>query len=344
MEYRQLGRSGFKVPVLSLGTGTFGGKGDMFKKWGTSDVSDASRLIDISLEHGLNLFDTADVYSSGVSEEILGAALKGRREKALISTKATFTMGDGPNDVGSSRYHIINACEASLKRLGTDHIDLYFMHGFDALTPVEETLSALDNLIQAGKIRYIGCSNFSGWHTMKSLATSEKNGLNRYVVYQGYYSLIGREYEWELMPLAADQGLGLMVWSPLGWGRLTGKIRRGQPMQDGRIAQGGADGGPPVDNNFLYDVVDVIDKIAKETGKTITQVALNWLTQRPTVSNIVVGARNEEQLIQNLGAIGWSLSAEHMAELDAVSARQPTYPYWHQMGFEQRNPKPVKWM
>lgn len=343
MEYRQLGRSGLKVPVLSLGTGTFGGKGDMFKKWGASDVSEASRLIDISLEHGLNLFDTADVYSSGVSEEILGAALKGRREKSLISTKATFTMGEGPNDVGSSRYHIINACEASLKRLGTDHIDLYFMHGFDALTPVEETLSALDNLIQSGKIRYIGCSNFSGWHTMKSLATSEKNGLNRYVVYQGYYSLIGREYEWELMPLAADQGLGLMVWSPLGWGRLTGKIRRGQAIKDGRIAQGGADGGPPVDENFLYDVVDVIDKISKETGKTVTQIALNWLTQRPTVSNIVVGARNEEQLIQNLGAIGWSLSPEHMAQLDAVSSRQPTYPYWHQMGFDSRNPKPVKW-
>lgn len=344
MEYRQLGRSGLKVPLFSLGTGTFGGKGDMFQKWGSSDVAEASRMIDISLDHGLNLFDTADVYSGGVSEEILGAALKGRREKALISTKSTFTMGEGPNDVGSSRYHIIEACEASLKRLGTDHIDLYFMHGFDALTPVEETLSALDNLIQSGKIRYIGCSNFSGWHTMKSLATSEKYGLNRYVVYQGYYSLIGREYEWELMPLALDQGLGLMVWSPLGWGRLTGKIRRGQPMKDGRIAQGGADGGPPVDDNFLYDVVDIIDKIAKETGKTVSQIALNWLTQRPSVSNIVIGARNEEQLVQNLDAIGWALSPEHMAQLDAVSARQPTYPYWHQMFFEGRNPKPVKWM
>ncbi|HAJ90996.1 MAG TPA: aldo/keto reductase [Rhodospirillaceae bacterium] len=344
MEYRQLGRSGFKVPVLSLGTGTFGGKGDMFKKWGTTDVAEASRMIDISLEHGLNLFDTADVYSSGVSEEILGEALKGRRHKALISTKATFTMGEGPNDVGSSRYHIINACEDSLRRLGTDHIDIYFMHGFDALTPVEETLSALDNLIESGKVRYIGCSNFSGWHVMKSLATSEKFGLNRYVVYQGYYSLIGREYEWELMPLAADQELGLMVWSPLGWGRLTGKIRRGEAIKDGRIAQGGASGGPPVDENFLFDVVDVLDKISKETGRTISQIALNWLSRRPTISNIVVGARNEEQLIQNLGAIGWSLSPEHMAELDAVSARQPIYPYWHQMSFDGRNPKLVKWM
>lgn len=343
MEYRQLGRSGLKVPVLSLGTGTFGGKGDMFKKWGSTDVAEASRMVDISIEHGLNLFDTADIYSSGVSEEVLGAALKGRRDKTLVSTKATFTTGEGPNDVGSSRYHLIKACEDSLRRLGTDHIDIYFMHGFDALTPVEETLSALDNLIQSGKVRYIGCSNFSGWHTMKSLATSEKYGLARYVVYQGYYSLLGREYEWELMPLAADQGLGLMVWSPLGWGRLTGKIRRGQPVRDGRIAQGGAEGGPPVDENFLYDVVDVIDSIARDTGKTVAQIALNWLTQRPTISNIVVGARNEEQLIQNLGAMGWSLSPEHMARLDTVSARQPIYPYWHQMFFDSRNPKPVKW-
>lgn len=343
MEYRQLGLSGLKVPVLSLGTGTFGGKGDMFKKWGSTDVSEASRLIDISLEHGLNFFDTADVYSSGASEEILGAALKGRRDKALISTKATFTMGEGPNDKGSSRYHLIEACNASLKRLGTDHIDLYFMHGFDALTPVEETLSALDNLITAGKIRYIGCSNFSGWHTMKSLATSEKYGLARYVAYQGYYSLIGRDFEWELMPLAQDQGLGLMVWSPLGWGRLTGKIRRGQPATEGRIAQGGEAGGPEVSDETLYNVVDALDGIAAETGKTVAQVALNWLLQRPTVSNIVVGARNEGQLVQNLGALGWNLTAEQVAKLDAVTGKTPPYPYWHQMGFDDRNPKPVKW-
>ncbi len=343
MEYRQLGRSGLKVPVLSLGTGTFGGQGDMFKKWGTTDVKEASRLIDVSLEHGLNFFDTADVYSAGASEEILGAALKGRREKSLISTKATFSMGEGPNDKGSSRYHIIEACNASLKRLGIDHIDLYFMHGFDALTPVEESLSALDNLIQSGKVRYIGCSNFSGWHTMKALATSEKYGLARYVAYQGYYSLVGRDFEWELMPLAQDQGLGLMVWSPLGWGRLTGKIRRGQPAKEGRIAQGGEAGGPEVSDETLYNVVDVLDAIATETGKTVAQVALNWLLQRPTVSNIVVGARNEEQLVQNLGAVGWNLTAEQVTKLDATTGKTPPYPYWHQMGFDERNPKPVKW-
>lgn len=343
MEYRQLGRSGLKVPVFSLGTGTFGGKGEMFRKWGTTDVAEATRLVDISLDHGLNFFDTADIYSAGASEEILGAAVKGRRDKVLISTKATFSTGNGPNDKGSSRYHLIEACNASLKRLGTDHIDLYFMHGFDALTPVEETLSALDTLITQGKIRYIGCSNFSGWHTMKALATSEKYGLARYVAYQGYYSLIGRDYEWELMPLAQDQGLGLMVWSPLGWGRLTGKIRRGQKTQDGRIAQGGDVGGPEVAEDFLYDVVDVLDAVARDTGKTVAQIALNWLLQRPTVCNIVVGARNEEQLLQNLGALDWSLSAEHMAKLDAATGKTPPYPYWHQMGFDERNPKPVKW-
>jgi len=343
MEYRQLGRSGLKVPVLSLGTGTFGGVGDMFKKWGATDVAEASRLIDVCLEHGVNFFDTADIYSGGASEEILGAALKGRRDKALISTKATFTTGDGPNDVGSSRYHLIEACNASLKRLGTDHIDLYFMHGFDALTPVEETLSALDNLITAGKIRYIGASNFSGWHTMKSLATAERLGLNRYVAYQGYYSLVGRDYEWELMPLSLDQGLGTMVWSPLGWGRLTGKIRRGSKPTEGRIAQGGDVGGPQVDEEYLYNVVDALDVVAAEVGKTVPQVALNWLLQRPGVSNIVVGARNEEQLKQNLGAVGWNLTPEQVAKLDAASSRHPTYPYWHQMGFDSRNPKPVKW-
>ncbi|MFN3827335.1 MAG: aldo/keto reductase [Micavibrio sp.] len=343
MEYRQLGRSGLKVPVLSLGTGTFGGKGEMFKKWGTTDVREATRLLDICLDHGMNFFDTADIYSAGASEEILGAALKGRRDQALISTKATFTTGPGPNDKGSSRFHIITACENSLKRLKTDYIDVYFMHAFDALTPVEETLSALDNLVQSGKVRYIGCSNFSGWHVMKSLAAAEKYGYSRYVTYQGYYSLIGRDYEWELMPLGQDQGLGLMVWSPLGWGRLTGKIRRGQPIQDGRIAQGGATGGPTVEDEYLYKVVDALDEVAKETGKTIPQIALNWLLTRPTVANIVVGARNEDQLKQNLGALGWSLSPEHIEKLDAASARVPAYPYWHQMGFDERNPKPVKW-
>ena len=343
MEQRQLGRSGLKVPVLSFGTGTFGGKGALFEKWGKTDVAEATRLVDICLDHGVNFFDTANVYSQGASEEILGAAIKGRRDKTLISTKATFAMGDGVNDVGSSRYNIVQACEASLKRLGTDHIDLYFMHGFDALTPVEETLRALDDLTRSGKIRYIGCSNFSGWHVMKSLATSEKYGLARYVAYQGYYSLVGRDYEWELMPLGLDQGLGLMIWSPLGWGRLTGKIRRGQKPQSGRIAEGGGEVGPQIEDEYLFTVVDALDKVAKDCGRTITQVALNWLLQRPTVSNIVVGARNEEQLKQNLGAVGWNLSKEQIAVLDAASLRKPAYPYWHQMNFDDRNPKPTKW-
>lgn len=343
MEYRQLGRSGLKVPALSLGTGTFGGVGEMFKKWGTTDLKQASRMVDIGLEAGLNFFDTADVYSSGASEEILGQAVKGRRNEVLISTKATLPTGKGPNDIGSSRFHLIEACEDSLKRLGTDHIDLYFMHSFDALTPVEETLRALDDLVAAGKIRYIGCFNFSGWQVMKSLAASDCHGWSRYVSYQGYYSLINRDYEWELMPLTLDQGLGTMVWSPLGWGRLTGKIRRGQDTGGGRIQQGGATGGPIVDDEFVYDVVDALDQVVKETGKTLPQVALNWLLQRPGVANVVVGARNEEQLQQNLGAVGWNPTSEQVGRLDAASQRTPIYPYWHQRDFAERNPKPTQW-
>ena len=343
MEYRTLGRSGLKVPVLSFGTGTFGGQGAFFERWGSSDVADASKLIDICLDAGVNFFDTADVYSQGASEEVLGAALKGRRDKALISTKASFAMGDGPNDQGSSRWHLLRAVEASLKRLGTDHIDVYFMHGYDALTPVDELLSTLDSLITSGKVRYIGCSNYSGWHLMKALATSEKHGLNRFVAYQGYYSLIGRDYEHELMPLALDQGVGTMIWSPLGWGRLTGKITRNNPPKEGRIAQGGEVGGPPVDNEHLYNVVDVLLQLAEETGKTVSQVALNWLLSRPTVCNLVVGARNAEQLQQNLGAVGWSLTPEQIGRLDAVSRKTPAYPHWHQIASEERNPKPTNW-
>jgi aryl-alcohol dehydrogenase-like predicted oxidoreductase len=343
MDYRQLGRSGLKVPALSFGTGTFGGVNEFFKRWGATDVAEATRLVDICLDAGVSLFDTADIYSEGASEEILGAALKGKRDRALISTKATFRSGAGANEVGSSRFHLVRACEASLKRLGTDHIDLYFMHGFDATTPVEETLRALDDLVTAGKIGYIGASNFSGWHLMKALATSEKYGLARYVAYQGYYSLVGRDYEWELMPLGLDQGVGLMVWSPLGWGRLTGKIRRGQPIAGGRIASGGAAGGPDVDEAYLYDVVDALDEVAAETGKTIPQVALNWLLSRPTVANVVIGARDEAQLVANLGAVGWSLAGDQIARLDQASRRPPAYPYWHQMGFDERNPKPTTW-
>ena len=342
MEFRQLGRSGLKVPVFSFGTGTFAGAGDFFNKWGNSDVAEATRLVDICLETGINFFDTADVYSRGASEQILGQAVKGRRDKVLISTKATFTMGEGPNDKGSSRHHLIEACNASLRRLGTDYIDLYFMHGFDALTPQEEVLRALDDLVSAGKVRYLGASNFSGWHTMKALSVAERYGYARYVAYQGYYSLVGRDYEWELMPLALDQGLGTMVWSPLGWGRLTGKIRRGK-NEGGRINNGGAAGGPIVEDEYLFQVVDAIEAVANEVGKSIPQVALNWLLHRPSVANIVIGARDEKQLRDNLGALGWSLDADQIARLDAASQRTPVYPYWHQRDFDERNPKPTRW-
>jgi aryl-alcohol dehydrogenase-like predicted oxidoreductase len=338
MEFRQLGHSGLKVPVLSFGTGTFGGTNEFFQAWGSSDVAEATRLVDICLEAGVNFFDTADIYSTGASEEILGKAIAGRRGSLLISTKATFKMGEGPNDLGSSRHHLIQACEASLRRLQTDYIDVYHMHGFDQITPVEETLRTLDTLVQSGKVRYIACSNFSGWHVMKSLAVSERYGWARYVGQQAYYSLIGREFEWELMPLAIDQNLGTMVWSPLGWGRLTGKIRRNHPMPKVSRLHKTAEQGPPVADEDLFKVVDVLDEIAKETGKTITQIALNWLLQRPTVANVIIGARNEEQLRQNLGAVGWNLSAEQVKRLDAATDRTPIYPYWHQRGFAERNP------
>jgi aryl-alcohol dehydrogenase-like predicted oxidoreductase len=343
MEYRLLGKSGFKVPVFSLGTGTFGGKGEFFGAWGASDVKEASRLIDICLDAGLNMFDSANVYSSGAAEQILGGAIKGRRDKVIISTKGTFRHGDGANDVGSSRFELIRNVESSLKRLGTDYIDLYQLHGFDAMTPVEEVLQTLDELVTAGKIRYLGVSNFSGWHLMKSLAVSEKYGLARYVAHQAYYSLIGREYEWELMPLGIDQGVGAVVWSPLGWGRLTGKIRRGQPMpKSSRLhTKVVVDMGPPVEDEYVYRVVDALDEVAEETGKTIPQIALNWLLQRPTVSNIIIGARNEKQLKDNLGAVGWNLTVDQMDKLDAASVTTKTYPYWHQSGFAERNPSPV---
>lgn len=343
MEHRQLGNSGFKVPVLCFGTGTFGGHGEFFKNWGNSDVKEASKLVDICLDAGLTMFDSADIYSDGAAEEILGQAIKGRRDKVLISTKGTFRLGDGPNDVGSSRFHLIRAVDASLKRLGTDYIDLYQLHGFDAVTPIEEVLSTLDDLVRAGKIRYIGCSNFSGWHLMKSLSVSERYGWSKYVAHQAYYSLIGRDYEWELMPLGVKEGVGAVVWSPLGWGRLTGKIRRGQPLpSNSRLnSKVVVDLGPQVADDYLFNVVDVLDEVAKETGKTIPQVALNWLLQRPTVSTVVIGARNEEQLKQNIGATGWNLTNEQVAKLDAVSAQQLAYPYWHQRGFLERNPAPV---
>ena len=341
MEYRQLGGSGFKVPMLSFGTGTFGGGNEFFNSWGSTDVAEANRLVDICLDAGVTMFDSADVYSKGLAEQILGQAIKGRRDKVLISTKATFRFGDGPNDVGSSRWHLTRTVEQSLKRLETDFIDLFQLHGFDAMTPIEETLSTLNDLVHAGKIRYIGCSNFSGWHLMKSLATSDRLGFTRHVAHQVYYSLVGRDYEWELMPLAVDQKVGAVVWSPLGWGRLTGKIRRGQLVKSERLKKT-ADAGPPVPDEYLFKVVDALDAVAKETGKLIPQVALNWLLQRPTVSTVIIGARNEEQLKQNLGAVGWHLTPDQVAKLDKASEVTMAYPYWHQRGFPERNPFAVK--
>ncbi|MCC6697105.1 MAG: aldo/keto reductase [Candidatus Hydrogenedentes bacterium] len=342
MEYRSLGRSGLMVPALSFGTGTFGDENSRFKAFGTNGPAEATRLVDICLDAGINMFDSADVYSEGAAERILGHAIKGRREAVLISTKATFRAGQGPNDVGSSRHHLTRSIEGSLRRLGTDYIDLFQLHGFDAATPIEETLATLDTMVRSGKVRYIGCSNFSGWHLMKSLAVSDRFGLTRYVAHQVYYSLVGRDYEWELMPLAKDQGVGAVVWSPLGWGRLTGKIRRGAPRPEvSRLnEQAAIDAGPPVEDEYLYTVVDALDGVAQETGKTIPQVALNWLMQKPTVSSVIVGARNEGQLRQNLGAVGWSLTPEQMGRLNEASKLRPSYPYWHQQQFVERNPFP----
>lgn len=341
MEYRLLGRSGLKVSALSFGAATFGGGTEFFRAWGETQADEARRMIDLCIDAGVNLFDTANGYSDGLAEEILGKALKGKRDRVLISTKSYFPMGPGPNEVGSSRLHVLEQVDASLRRLGTDRIDIYHMHGFDALTPIEEVLDTLNTLVHAGKIRYIACSNFSGWHLMKSLAISDRYGWTRYVAHQVYYSLIGREYEWELMPLALDQGVGALVWSPLGWGRLTGKLRRGQPLPAVSRLHKTAESGPQVSDEYLYGVVDAIDEVAKETGKTVPQIALNWLLQRPSVSSVIMGARTEEQLKQNLQAEGWKLTAEQVAKLDAASEAQQIYPYWHQRSVIQRNPPPV---
>ncbi len=342
MEYRQLGYSGLKVPVLSFGVATFGGGNEFFKAWGQTDVDEARRLVSICMESGLNLFDVANIYSHGLAETILGKAIEGRRHEMLLSTKATFRMGEGANHVGSSRLHLIEQCHASLKRLGTDYIDIYHMHGFDAATPVEETLETLDTLVKAGKVRYIAASNFSGWHLMKSLAVSEKHSWQRYVAHQVYYSLIGRDYEWELMPLGLDQKVGALIWSPLGWGRLTGKIRRGQPLPEVSRLHKTAEHGPPVTDESLYTVVEALDEIARETGKSVPQIALNWLLQRPTVSSVIIGARNEEQLRQNLAAAAFTLTPAQVARLDKASEPQLPYPYWHQQdAFRERNPSPV---
>jgi aryl-alcohol dehydrogenase-like predicted oxidoreductase len=344
MEYRNLAASGLKVPVLSFGTGTFGGQGPLFSAWGRSGVDEARRLIDICLEAGVNLFDTADVYSNGASEEILGAAIKGRRDKLLISTKTGLPTGDGALDAGTSRYRLVAAVDAALRRLGTDYIDVLQLHAFDAFTPIDEVLSTLDTLVRSGKLRYVGASNFSGWQLMKSLGIAERHGWPRYVAHQVYYSLVGRDYEAELMPLALDQGVGALVWSPLGWGRLTGKIRRGQPLPKGSRLHETAQFGPPVDDNRLYAVVDALDAVAAETGRTVPQIAIAWLLTRPSVSSVIIGARDEAQLRDNLGAVGWSLTSDQIARLDKASAVLPAYPYYPyriQEGFARLNPPPV---
>ena len=342
MEYRLLGGSGLKVSALSFGTATFGGTTEFFKAWGGTEVDEARRLIDVCIDAGVNLFDTANGYSDGRSEEVLSAALEGKRDKVLISTKSGFPTGPGPNDEGSSRYHLRNALEGSLRRLNTDYIDIYHLHGFDALTPIEEVQDTLNKFVREGKIRYIAASNFSGWHLMKSLAVADRYGYTRFVAHQVYYSLIGREYEWELMPLGLDQKVGALVWSPLGWGRLTGKIRRGQPTPEGIRLPQTKEAAPQVADEHLFNVIDAMDKVAAETGKSITQIALNWLLQRSTVSSVIVGARNEEQLRQNLGATGWNLTPQQIAALDKASDQVPVYPYWHQRKFfSGRNPPPV---
>ncbi|MBF6149675.1 aldo/keto reductase [Nocardia nova] len=328
MDYRRLGASGLLVPALSFGAGTFGGRGELFGAWGDTDAQQARRMVDVALEAGVTMFDTADVYSDGASEEILGQAIRGRRDRVLLSTKAGLPTGPGAAEAGSGRSRLITAVDTALRRLGTDYIDLFQLHAFDAATPVEEVLDTLADLVRAGKIRYLGASNFAGWQLMKSLAAADRGGHPRYVAHQVYYSLVGRDYEWELMPLGRDQGVGAMVWSPLGWGRLTGKIRRGQPLPAGSRLHRTAEAGPPVNDELLYDVVDVLDELAAETGKSVPQIALNWLLSRPTVATVIVGARNEEQLRQNLGAVGWQLDPEQLARLDKISAVTPPYPYY----------------
>lgn len=342
MEYRQLGASGLQVPVLSFGTATFGGSGEFFKAWGSTQGAEASRLVDICLDAGVNLFDTADIYSDGLAEEVLGQAIAGKRNRLMVSTKATFPFGTGPNNQGSSRFHLLKQVEGSLKRLNTDYIDIYHMHGFDGNTPVEETLRTLDDLIQSGKVRYIAASNFSGWHLMKSLAISDQAHWNRYIAHQVYYSLANREYEWELMPLALDQNVGAMIWSPLAAGRLGGKYGRNKPLpQTGRIAEGGSPVPEAVVNEAVfYNTLDALDEVAAETGKSVAQVSLNWLLQRPTVSSIIVGARNEAQLLQNLEAVGWNINTDQVKKLDQASEIPTIYPYWHQRQNLTLNPLP----
>jgi aryl-alcohol dehydrogenase-like predicted oxidoreductase len=340
MEVRTLGGSGLMIPALVFGTATFGGGSDFLRKWGATDVAEATSLVDIALEHGCTMFDTADSYSAGLSEEILGQAVKGRRDKVLIATKTGMPMGPGPNERGTSRDKILRSCEASLKRLGTDVIDLYQLHAFDALTPIDEMLHALDTLIRAGKIRYFGVSNYSGWHLMKMIAAAERHGFPKPVTHQVYYSLVARDFEWELMPLGLDQAVGTLVWSPLSGSKLSGKIGRTKPAPaDSRLA---TDATWSVPEDRLYAVTDALEQVSAETGRSIPQVALAWLLARPTVSGVVIGARNAAQLKDNLQAADWKLDPAQIARLDAASAVPPAYPYWHQRRTStDRNPPPV---
>ncbi|WP_328303173.1 aldo/keto reductase [Actinomycetospora sp. NBC_00405] len=341
MEHRTLGRSGLRVPVLGFGAGTFGGRGELFGAWGSTDVTAARDIVARCLDAGVTLFDTADVYSEGASEEVLGAAVGRRRDEVLISTKAALPAGPGANDAGTSRQHLRRAVHDALRRLGTDHIDLFQLHAYDASTPVDEVLSTLDRLVDDGTIRYVGVSNYSGWQLMRALERADQHGWPRFVAHQVYYSLIGRDYEWDLMPLGSEEGVGALVWSPLGWGRLTGRVRRGAPLPAGSRLHTTAAAGPPVDDQLLHDVVDVLEAIAVETGRTVPQIALNWLTTRPTVSSVIVGARDLDQLEQNLGAVGWDLDGDQLTRLDAVSRRPapyPHFPYERQEGFARLNP------
>jgi len=340
METRKLGGSGLMVPVLTFGTATFGGGNDFFKKWGDTDVKEATSMIDAALEMGCNFFDTADAYSGGLSEQILGGAIEGRRDKLLLATKTGMAMGDGPNDGGTSRHKIIRSCEASLKRLGTDYIDLYQLHSFDALTPIEEMLHALNDLTRAGKIRYFGVSNYSGWHLMKMLAIADRHALPRPVTHQVYYALTDRDFEWELMPLGLDQNVGTLVWSPLAGAKLSGKVGRHKAPPAG--SRSATDASWDVPQERLFAVTDVLEVIAEEIGQSIPRVALAWLLSRPTVSSIVIGARSVEQLQDNLAADQVRLTAGQIARLDEASAVRPAYPVWHQRRtFLARNPPPV---
>jgi aryl-alcohol dehydrogenase-like predicted oxidoreductase len=329
MDYRQLGHSGLRVSALTLGTMTFGGRGN-FAKVGDTDVDTATRQVDMCLDAGVNLIDTADVYSGGLSEEIVGKTLKGRRDRVLLATKARMKMGDGPNDAGLSRHHIIRACEASLRRMGTDYIDLYQVHEWDGQTPLEETLDALNHLVDSGKVRYIGCSNYCGWQLMKALGISERRGFQRFVSQQIHYTLQARDAEYELVPAGLDQGVGILVWSPLAGGLLSGKYRRDQDMPEGSRHLTDWNEPPIRDEDKLYDTVDVIVEIAEARGVSPAQVSLAWLLGRPGVASIIVGARTEEQLADNLGAVDLGLDDDERARLDEVSAPPLLYPFWHQ--------------